>query len=175
MKRIIWTIIPAALVAVAFAIAPAKKVTQATAVVHPTEGNTVSGVVKFADTPDGLKMSIELSGLTPGKHGFHIHELGDCNCKDGKCAGGHFNPDGKKHGGPTSAERHAGDLGNVEADAKGNVKVDITDKMISLNGANSVIGRTVMIHEKEDDLKTDPTGNAGNRIGLGVIGIAKEE
>jgi Cu-Zn family superoxide dismutase len=174
-RKSLWIALPAALLAAGFAFAPEKKVTKATAVVHPTKGQTVTGTVKFEAAADGVKISWELTGLTPGKHGFHIHELGDCNCDDGKCAGGHFNPEGKKHGGPAAADRHVGDLGNIEADAKGVAKGESTDKLIALGGAHSIIGRSVMIHEKEDDLATDPTGNAGGRIGLGAIGIAKEE
>jgi Cu-Zn family superoxide dismutase len=175
MKKTFWIALPAALLLAAFAFAPEKKVTAATAVVHAAKGQAVSGVVKFEAVADGVKVSWELTGLTPGKHGFHVHEYGDCNCDDGKCVGGHFNPDGKKHGGPTSADRHVGDLGNIEADAKGVAKGELTDKQISLGGAHSIIGRSIMVHEKEDDLKTDPTGNAGGRIGYGAIGIAKEE
>ena len=174
-KSSLWVALPAALLLAGFAFAPEKKVTAATAVVHAAKGQTVSGVVKFEAVADGVKVSWELSGLAPGKHGFHIHEYGDCNCDDGKCVGGHFNPDGKKHGGPTTAERHAGDLGNIEADAKGMSKGEMTDKQIALGGAHSIIGRAIMIHEKEDDMKTDPTGNAGGRFGYGTIGIAKEE
>jgi Cu-Zn family superoxide dismutase len=175
MKKSFWIALPAALLLAGFAFAPEKKVTKATAVVHPTKGQAVSGTVKFESTADGVKIAWDLTGLTPGKHGFHIHELGDCNCDDGKCAGGHFNPEGKKHGAPTGGERHVGDLGNIEADAKGVAKGEMTDKEVALGGAHSIIGRSVMIHEKEDDMKTDPTGNAGGRIGLGAIGIAKEE
>ncbi len=171
----LWAIVPASIIAAGFALAPEKKVTNATAVVHPTKGQTVGGVVKFEQTDAGCKMTWELTGLTPGKHGLHIHEFGDCNCDDGKCAGGHFNPEGKKHGGPTSAERHVGDLGNVTADDKGVAKGELTDKLISLGGARSIVGRAVILHEKEDDLATDPTGNAGGRIGIAVVGIAKEQ
>ena len=174
MKRSLWLLAPV-LAAVAFAFGPEKKVVGATAVIHPTKGQSVSGVVKFEQTDAGCKITWDLLGLTPGKHGFHIHEFGDCNCEDGKCAGAHFNPEGKKHGGPTSAERHVGDLGNVVADEKGVAKGEMVDKLISLGGANSVVGRAVIVHEKEDDMKTDPTGDAGGRIGIGVIGIAKEQ
>jgi superoxide dismutase, Cu-Zn family len=175
MIRARWAIVPAALLVAGFALASQKKVTNATAVVHPTKGQSVSGVVKFEQTDGGCKVTWELAGLVPGKHGFHIHEFGDCNCEDGKCAGGHFNPDGKKHGGPTSAERHAGDLGNIVADDKGAAKGEMTDKSIALGGDRSIVGRAVIIHEKEDDMTTDPTGNAGGRIGIGVIGISKEQ
>ena len=175
MIRSFGALAAVAVVAAGLALAPQKKVTHATAVIHPTKGQSVSGVVKFEQTDAGCKITWELLGLTPGKHGFHIHEFGDCNCEDGKCAGSHFNPEGKKHGGPTSAERHVGDLGNVVADDKGVAKGEMVDKLVSLGGAHSIVGRAVIVHEKEDDMKTDPTGDAGGRIGIGVIGISKEQ
>ncbi len=174
MKRSLWLLVPV-LVAAGFALVPEKKVTNATAVIHATKDQKVTGVVKFERTEEGSKIMWDLQNLTPGKHGFHIHEFGDCNCDDGKCAGGHFNPDGKKHGGPTSAERHVGDLGNIEAGADGTSKGEMTDKMIHLNGERSIVGRAVILHAKADDMTTDPAGDAGPRIGIGVIGIAKEQ
>src|SRR5207244_1746972 len=111
--------------------------------------------------------------LTPGKHGFHIHEFGDMSSADGMATGGHFNPDGHKHGGPDDRERHAGDFGNVEAGADGKATIKMTDKMIALSGPNTILGRALIVHAKEDDLKTQPSGNAGDRIGQGVIGVAK--
>ena len=175
MIRSVGALAAVAVVAAGFALAPQKKVTNATAVIHPTKGQAVSGVVKFEQTDAGCKITWELLGLTPGKHGFHIHEFGDMSSPDGMATGGHFNPDMHKHGGPTSAERHVGDLGNVVADDKGVAKGEMVDKLISLGGANSVVGRAVIVHEKEDDMKTDPTGDAGGRIGIGVIGISKEQ
>jgi len=181
MKLVLWSAIPVAAVALGFAMAPearttrAKTVTKAVAVVHPAKDQKVSGVVRFEKAEGGLKISWELSGLAPGNHGFHIHEFGDCNCADLKCAGGHFNPDGKKHGGPGKPERHAGDLGNIVAGADGTSKGEMTDSGVALQGDRSIVGRAIMIHEKEDDLATDPTGNAGGRFAAGVIGIAKEE
>ncbi|MSR45832.1 MAG: superoxide dismutase family protein [Planctomycetes bacterium] len=182
MRLSLWLFVPV-LAAVGFAVAPQKaalnkldkKVVNATAVIHATKGQTAAGVVKFERIEDGCKITWDLSGLAPGKHGFHIHEFGDCNCDDGKCAGGHFNPEGKKHGGPASPERHVGDLGNIEAAADGTSKGEMTDKLVRLNGDRSVVGRAVILHEKADDETTDPTGNAGARVGIGVIGIAKEQ
>ena len=92
---------------------------------------------------------------------------------DGKCAGGHFNPTGMPHGGPDDAKRHVGDLGNIKADDSGKATYKRVDKLISLNGSNSIIGRSVIVHAKADDFKTQqPPGNAGDRIGCGTIGIA---
>ena len=175
MKRAFWLTIPASLLLAGFALAPDKQCTKAVAVVHPADGQKVHGVVNFEKVDGGTKISWNLEGLAPGKHGFHIHEHGACDCPDLKCAGGHFNPDGKKHGDPKGTERHVGDLGNLEAGADGTSKGEMVDPQIALAGAHSVVGRAVMIHEKEDDLKTDPTGNAGGRFAAGVIGIKDEQ
>jgi Cu-Zn family superoxide dismutase len=148
-------------------------VTNARAVIHPTKNNTVTGVVTLTQETNGVRIVADLSNLTPGKHGFHIHEFGDCACDDAMCAGGHYNPHNMPHGGPHDAQRHIGDLGNIEADVQGNVHLDYMDSMSTLNGPYSLIGRTIIIHEKADDFVTQPTGDAGARLGCGVIGMAK--
>ncbi|RMH95460.1 MAG: superoxide dismutase family protein [Calditrichaeota bacterium] len=149
------------------------QITKAVAVLHPTEGNNVTGVVYFTQMENGVKIEAKVEGLTPGEHGFHIHEFGDCSSGDGKSAGGHFNPEGKSHGAPDAAERHVGDLGNLTADDAGVAKYERVDSHLSLNGPNSIIGRAVIIHEKADDLTSQPTGAAGSRLACGVIGIAR--
>jgi Cu-Zn family superoxide dismutase len=146
----------------------------AIAVVNPTKGNTATGVVTFSQEKDGLHISAKISGLTPGKHGFHIHEFGNCACDDAVCTGGHFNPTNQEHNAPDALHRHIGDLGNILADAQGNATYEYIDKQTSLNGPDSIVGRAVIIHAQEDDFKTQPTGNAGARIGAGVIGIGKK-
>jgi Cu-Zn family superoxide dismutase len=146
---------------------------KAIAVLHATEGNKVHGWVSFTKEGDKVKVVAEIAGLTPGKHGFHIHEFGDCSSKDGAAAGGHFNPGGKSHGAPTDANRHEGDLGNTEAGQDGKARVDLTDSVLQLDGPGSIIGRGVIVHAKPDDLKTQPTGDAGGRQACGVIGVAK--
>lgn len=148
------------------------KVTKAVAVVHALGDHKVSGKVTFTQTEEGVEIVAELTGLHPGEHGFHVHEFGDCSMADGKCAGGHFNPTGAPHGGPDSAKRHVGDLGNIKADGEGKATYKRVDKLITLSGPHSVIGRSVIIHAKADDFKTQPTGDAGDRIGCGTIGIA---
>lgn len=123
-------------------------------------------------------MNGQLTGLKQGLHGFHIHEFGD-NTNGCISAGPHFNPDKKEHGGPTDAERHVGDLGNVEANAEGIAKINIHDKQISLTGPNSILGRTVVVHADPDDLGkgghelSKTTGNAGGRLACAVIGLAQ--
>jgi superoxide dismutase, Cu-Zn family len=151
---------------------PAAQVTKAICVVQALGGNKVAGKVVFTQSRDGVEINAELTGLTPGEHGFHVHEFGDCSMDDGTCAGGHFNPTGAPHAGPDAAQRHAGDLGNIKADESGKATYQRVDKMLSLNGPNSIIGRAIIVHADPDDLKSQPSGNAGARIGCGVIGIA---
>lgn len=148
-------------------------VTNAVAVLNPTIGSSVSGLVTFTATKNGVRVVADISGLSPGKHGFHIHEYGDCSADNGTSAGGHFNPGGMPHSGPNEEKRHAGDLGNIEADKDGNAKLDYVDKHLSFTGPGSILGRGVIVHEKEDDLKSQPTGDAGGRLACGVIGIMK--
>jgi Cu-Zn family superoxide dismutase len=146
--------------------------TKAVCVVHPLGGTQTAGKVTFTKVDGGIKIEADLTGLTPGKHGFHVHEFGDCSMTDGTCAGGHFNPDGKPHGGPDSAERHVGDFGNIEADAEGNAHYSRVDKLIAFSGPHSIIGRAIIVHAGTDDLTSQPSGDAGARVGCGVIGIA---
>lgn len=149
---------------------------KAISVLHPTAGNRVTGTVTFAPVADGVQVHAEITGLTSGKHGFHVHEFGDCSATDAASAGAHFNPTNQPHAGPDAAARHEGDMGNVEADASGSAKLDYVDHQISLaNDAKSVIGRSVVVHAKPDDLKTQPSGDSGARIACGVIGWAKTQ
>jgi Cu-Zn family superoxide dismutase len=145
-------------------------------VLHPTAGNKVTGTVTFTPVAGGVQVHAQIAGLTPGKHGFHIHEFGDCSAADASSAGAHFNPTNQPHAGPDAAARHEGDMGNVEADTSGNARLDYVDHQISLaNDAKSAIGRSVIVHAKPDDLKTQPSGDSGARIACGVIGWAKTQ
>jgi len=140
----------------------------------------VNGVVKFEQEGDAVKVTGQIEGLAPGQHGFHIHQFGD-NTEGCTSAGPHFNPDGCTHGAPEDPKgaRHAGDLGNVIADENGKAAISICDKFISLDGENSILGRTVVVHADVDDLGkgghelSKTTGNAGGRLACGVIGICK--
>lgn len=144
-------------------------VTKARAFLTPTKGNQTQGLVTFTAVNGGVKIVADIDHLTPGKHGFHIHEFGDCSAPDGSSAGGHFNPSGSKHGAPDGLERHAGDLGNLVADDKGHAHYERIDTVIELIGPNTIIGRSVIVHSMPDDFITQPTGNAGGRVACGVI------
>ncbi len=148
-------------------------VMKAVAVLHPTAGQQCHGVVRFTQDGESVKVVADLEGLTPGqKHAFHIHQYGDCSSPDGMSAGGHYNPEGHQHGLPDIESRHAGDLGNVQADDQGKAHYEITVSNISIMGAkNPIIGRGVIVHAKVDD-GGQPVGNAGARIACGVIGVA---
>ena len=132
----------------------------------------VTGTVTFTATKDGVKVVADLTGLSPGKHGIHIHEKSDLSDPMLKTAGGHWDPDAAHHhGGPTSETHHAGDMGNITADADGkaHLEMDIGGLTIGDGGKHDVVGRSVVVHAKEDDLKSDPAGNSGDRIAAGVI------
>jgi Cu-Zn family superoxide dismutase len=151
-------------------------VTKAIAVLHATKkdaGEDARGDVTFTMTPQGVRVVAEIRGLEPGPHGFHIHEFGDIHSDDGMSTGGHFNPTGMQHGSAASPKSHIGDLGNIEANSKGVAKIDLVDPELRFIGPTSIIGRGLVVHAKPDDLKTQPTGNAGDRVAVAVIGIAK--
>jgi Cu-Zn family superoxide dismutase len=150
---------------------PAREVTKAVCVINPLGDGKVKGKVTFVKVANGVEITTELSGLTPGDHGFHIHEWGDISSVDGMSTGGHYNPANVAHGNFDAATRHEGDFGNVTADAQGNAKNTRVDKVAKLSGPNSVIGRAIIVHANKDDF-SQPTGNAGGRIAAGVIGMA---
>jgi len=145
--------------------------TKAVAVLMPTKGSKTTGRVTFTKEGNKVRVHAEISGLTPGKHGFHVHEYGVYS-EDGMAAGGHFNPHQEKHGEREAAKRHVGDLGNITANENGNATLDIEDSHLAFHGPNSIIGRGVVVHEKADDYG-QPVGNAGGRIAVGAIAIAK--
>jgi Cu-Zn family superoxide dismutase len=137
-------------------------------------GTAIAGSVKFVEFGGVTRVAVRITGVPAGTHGFHLHEKGDCGDPEFMSAGGHFNPAGAPHAGPGATPRHAGDLGNVEAGADGRVNVEIESELLTVApGPNSVVGRAVVLHEKADDLTTQPTGNAGGRLACGVIAAAK--
>lgn len=146
----------------------------ATASLEPRSDSSLSGTARFAAAPGGLAAHVEVQGGTPGLHGVHVHEKGDCSDPKAASAGGHYNPaHGAHHGGPSTPVRHGGDLGNLQVDSSGNGTLDVVVPDLSLAGADGVVGRALVVHEKTDDLQTDPAGNSGSRIACGVIQAAR--
>jgi superoxide dismutase, Cu-Zn family len=143
----------------------------ATAELRPTnKANQATGTVNFLQRGSVVYVEAHITGLSPGLHGFHVHEKGDCRAADGSSAGGHFNPTGAAHAGPDSTARHAGDLGNLTADANGVAVYKAQVTGISLEtGSDSIIGRAVIVHADPDDLRSQPAGKAGARIACGLI------
>jgi Cu-Zn family superoxide dismutase len=131
------------------------------------------GTSDFSQTDGGVAIKVDVSQLTPGTHGIHIHSVGKCEGPDFKSAGGHLNPDMKKHGTENPDGPHAGDMPNIEAGSDGRAHTTILAKGVTLgSGPNSLFhdgGAAIVIHEKADDYKTDPSGNSGNRIACGVV------
>lgn len=166
MKRLILS----ALVTAATLCSPVLAQTNsAVAELQPTGSNQASGTVYFAQEGAKIRVLGRLEGLTPNsQHGFHIHRYGDETSADGSSAGDHFNPGGDTHAGPHDAVRHAGDLGNVKADGAGKASIDITVE----GTTDSILGRSVVLHARPDDLRSQPSGNSGDRIAIGVIGVA---
>jgi len=154
---------------------PRTLVTQARATIEPLNNSGLSGTVTFAPSDLGVQVTYMLDGLAEGVYGFHVHENGSCaNGEDGTAggaAGGHFNPDSTKHGAPNlpAGQRHLGDLGNIHALSDGRILGSFNESIASLDGPESIIGKALIIHANEDDFTTQPTGNAGPRIGCGVI------
>jgi superoxide dismutase, Cu-Zn family len=147
----------------------------AIAVIQPASNSAVHGIVRFTPAGTGLKMVADIEGLTANaQHGFHIHEFGDCSAPDATSAGSHWDPSmTKHHGKPEEKDRHSGDMGNVQADANGKAHLELTMEGISITSPqNSILGHAIIVHAKPDDFG-QPVGNAGARIGCGVIGIAK--
>ena len=144
---------------------------QAKAWIESKSGSTVTGTAVFTElATGGTNVQVHIEHAPPGTHGLHIHEKGDCSDPEAKNAGGHFNPSNMPHAGPKEMKRHAGDLGNIEIRPDGSGDLTIKSDMLTVKpGPNSVVGHAIVFHEKADDLTTQPTGNAGGRLGCGVI------
>lgn len=144
----------------------------ASATLEAKSGSKAAGTVTFVKEKDGIRVNANVTGVAAGKHGFHIHEKGDCSAPDATSAGGHFNPAGTDHGSPKSKKRHAGDLGNIDIkkDGTGSLKLKVTNPK-DFDAWSEIAGKAVILHEKADDLKTQPTGDAGGRIACGVIAM----
>ncbi|MCC7083811.1 MAG: superoxide dismutase family protein [Pirellulales bacterium] len=143
---------------------------EAVVVLVPMKNSGVNGTLTLTQHGNDVVVKGKITGLKPGKHGFHIHQFGDLRDGEGKSAGGHYNPSGAPHAGPEASAHHAGDLGNVDADSKGIAEVNKTVDGLKLQ---TVIGRSMVVHADADDLMSQPSGNAGARVAVGVIGIAE--
>jgi superoxide dismutase, Cu-Zn family len=139
-----------------------------------SQDSKVSGTVHFTEEAGGVHVVADVKGVKPGEHGFHLHEKGDCSTPDYKSAGGHFNPAKAPHACDPTDPRHAGDFGNITVDKDGNGHLDFTTKALSFEGPNSVLGKAVILHTGVDDCKTQPTGNAGDRLACGVVNAGME-
>ncbi|MEZ4448011.1 MAG: superoxide dismutase family protein [Nannocystaceae bacterium] len=136
---------------------------------EPIDASGVEGDVRFTAVDGRVRIEGKVSGLAPGKHGFHIHEFGSCEGTGASAAGGHYNPEGSPHGAPWSSPRHAGDLGNIEADADGVAEVRIETDAISLGtGPRDVVGRSLIVHADLDHF-TQPTGDADGKVACAMI------
>lgn len=166
MFRTIFTITAAFAAFNAFS-APSKNME---AQISSVTQKNLKGDVIFENVKEGVHVKAHVTGLTPNsKHGFHVHEKGECAGPDYKSAGGHFNPGGVKHGGPDSKMAHLGDLGNLVADEKGEAHIDRIVPHKDASQAQLLTGKAVIIHSKSDDLKSQPAGASGDRIGCGLI------
>jgi Cu-Zn family superoxide dismutase len=130
------------------------------------------GTIILWDSATGVGLELHLHDLTPGDHAIHFHQVPKCEAPDFKSAGGHFNPDSKKHGFDNPDGHHAGDMTNFTVDAAGKAEVRLEDKDVTLkDGPHSLLtsGAAIVVHAKADDYKTDPSGNSGDRVACGVI------
>ena len=171
MKRVLATAAAIGLIAGCAGTAQQQETT-ATVHLEPRSGSQVHGMVTFTQAgPDIVRVTGEITGHSKGPKGFHIHAVGDCSDPKAMSAGGHFNPASHKHGGPYDPTRHAGDLGNLNFNDQGVAKINfvVGDISVSSNRPDGIIGKAVVVHMDRDDLKTDPTGNAGGRAACGVI------
>jgi superoxide dismutase, Cu-Zn family len=148
-----------------------EKVTKAIAVIHPLGDGKTKGTVELEETDGGLKLKATIEGLPDGKHAYHVHLLGDCSAPNGESAGTHFHFTGPSKEPPADIKIITGNFGDLEANAEGKATHEATIENAKLHGPYSILGRSVIIHEKPNDPKDPPIGGAGGRIACGVIGI----
>ena len=163
MKLLVPSLLSVAMLG-ACAVTPPALVANST--IAARSGSSVSGNVSLSEINGGLRINAQLSGLTPGEHGFHIHEVGDCSAPDASSAKGHFNPANKSHGHHDSDNHHGGDMPNLLANAQGEARLTADLKGLMLK---DVIGRSFVVHADPDDYKSQPAGNSGKRVACGVI------
>jgi len=149
---------------------PAPAGPQATAAIEGRSGSALTGTATFTQSLGAVHIVVDVNNAPDGVHAVHLHEKGDCSAPDAASAGGHFNPGHMQHGAPEAAQHHAGDFGNmtVGADGHGHLELDSTNLTVA-PGEMSIVGHAIVVHAKADDFQTQPTGNAGGRIGCGVV------
>jgi Cu-Zn family superoxide dismutase len=147
---------------------------KAVAAIQPRSGSNVQGTATFTQKGKTVTLELVVSGLAPGVHAVHLHETGDCSDPEAKSAGAHWNPTHASHGKFSSAS-HRGDIGNLTAGADGQARLRMSTKLWSIGGPaeSDVLKRAVIVHTAADDFVTQPTGNAGGRIGCGIVELAK--
>ncbi len=157
----------------AASISCSMKKNTATAQIQGASGSSLMGEATFEETSDGVKMTLKVQGATPGTHAVHLHESGDCSAPDATSAGPHWNPMNKAHGKrmENDGEFHAGDIANLEVgdDGTGTLEITAKDWTIGTGTASDVVGKAVIIHADPDDFVSQPSGNAGSRVGCGVV------
>lgn len=148
---------------------------QAIATIGPTSGNSVTGMAIFTQNGDQITLTIEIQNASPGIHAVHIHENGDCSAPDGKSAGGHWNPTDVAHGKWGEGEFHLGDIGNITVGEDGTGSIELTTNLWEIGTGSDVdvVGKGIIVHADADDFTSQPSGNAGARIGCGVIVLAE--
>ncbi len=148
-------------------------VKKAVAVVRASRTGRILGKIKFTENEDRtINIAVDIKNIATGRHGFHIHQYGDLTDEKFNNVGSHFNPNNHEHSTLNIKERHIGDLGNIVADEYYKISMNFNNSNIKLSGPNNIIGRTIIIHQDEDD-GTGKVGNAGKKVAGGIIGIAK--
>ncbi len=150
---------------------PAPAPQRAVAQIGSASGSKVRGSATFTQDGATITLRVSLEHAPPGVHAVHLHEKGDCSAPDATSAGGHWNPSSHAHGEWGTAPFHLGDVGNLVIGADGNGALLLTTELWSIGSkaANDVVGTAIIVHAAPDDFKTQPTGNAGARIGCGVV------
>lgn len=148
---------------------------KAVAIIESRSDSHLTGKATFLDVNGNLTLKLKIKGAEPGTHAVHLHEKGDCAAPDGSSAGGHWNPTHEDHGQWATPPFHHGDIGNVEVGADGRGSLTLTTDLWTIGGPTKtdVVGKGIIVHAKADDFTTQPTGNAGGRVGCGVVRAAK--